>query len=88
MSRAIMPPAKWGDRRSVKEAAMKTMALLFLLSVSALAVAAQSPNVDQSTVALRKAPDDLLKTINSGRNKNEIQLLHIEYANGSAWNRP
>src|SRR6185295_1506845 len=48
MSRAIMQAAKWGDRRSVKEAAMKAMALLFLLSVSALAVAAQSPNVDQS----------------------------------------
>jgi hypothetical protein len=41
-----------------------------------------------STVALPKAPDDLLKTINSGRNKNDIQLLRIEYADGSAWNRP
>jgi len=41
-----------------------------------------------SNVAMRKAPDDLLKAINSGRNKNDIDLLRIEYADGSVWNRP
>jgi hypothetical protein len=44
-----MRPAKWGDNRSVKEAAMKTMALLFLLTVSTPIATAQSRNVDQST---------------------------------------
>jgi hypothetical protein len=41
-----------------------------------------------SSVAMRKAPDDLLKAIESGRNKNDIQLLRVEYADGSVWSRP
>lgn len=41
-----------------------------------------------SEVSMRKAPDDLLKAINSGQNKNDIQLLRVEYADGSVWNRP
>lgn len=41
-----------------------------------------------STVAMPKAPADLLQAINSGRNNNDIQLLRVEYADGSVWNRP
>lgn len=41
-----------------------------------------------SQVSMRKALDDLLKAINSGQNKNDIQLSGVEYADGSVWNRP
>jgi hypothetical protein len=41
-----------------------------------------------SQVSMRKAPTELLKAINSGQNKNDIQLLLVEYADGSVWSRP
>jgi hypothetical protein len=41
-----------------------------------------------SQVSMRKPSDDLLKAIKSGQNKNDIQLLLVEYADGSVWSRP
>ncbi|MEN3334796.1 MAG: hypothetical protein V7641_4161 [Blastocatellia bacterium] len=41
-----------------------------------------------SQVSMRKAPDNLLKAINSGQNKNDIELLLVEYDDGSVWSRP